>query len=59
MDPNSIDLSSLTKSFEYVKFSNEIDIINDIDTIKTLAKCYFKLYLKQQEVVASLGAHES
>jgi hypothetical protein len=52
MDPNSIELSNLTKSFEYVKFSNQIDNIEDIDAIKTLAKCYFKLYLKQQEVLA-------
>lgn len=59
MDPDKIELSNLTKSFEYVKFSNQIDNIVDIDTIKTLAKCYFKLYLKQQEVVANLAIPES
>jgi len=59
MDPNSIELSNLTKSFEYIKFSNQIDNIDDIDAIKTLAKCYFKLYLKQQEVVINLAIPES
>ena len=59
MDPDKIELSNLTKSFEYVKFSNQIDNIVDIDAIKTLAKCYFKLYLKQQEVVANLAIPES
>jgi hypothetical protein len=54
MDPNNIELSNLSKSFEYIKFSNQIDNIDNIDDIKTLAKCYFKLYLKQQEVVSNL-----
>ena len=52
MDPNNIELSNLTKSFEYAKFSNQIDNIDNIDDIRTLAKCYFKLYLKQQEIVS-------
>jgi hypothetical protein len=59
MDPNNIELSNLTKSFEYIKFSNQIDNINNIDDIRTLAKCYFKLYLKQQEVVADWAIPES
>jgi hypothetical protein len=53
MDPNDIELSNLSKSFEYAKFSSEIEKINDVDELKTLLRCYFKLYLKQQEVVAS------
>jgi len=52
MNPNNIELSNLSKNFEYVKFSNQIDNINNIDDIRTLAKCYFKLYLKQQEIVS-------
>jgi hypothetical protein len=59
MDPNNIELSNLTKSFEYIKFSNQIDNINDIDDIRTLAKCYFKLYLKQQEIVSDWVIPES
>jgi hypothetical protein len=59
MDPNSIELSNLTKSFEYIKFSNQIDNINNIDDIRTLAKCYFKLYLKQQEIVSEWAIPES
>jgi len=59
MDPNNIELSNLTKSFEYIKFSNQIDSIDNIEDIKNLAKCYFKLYLKQQEVVADWAIPKS
>ena len=59
MDPNNIELLNLTKSFEYVKFSNQIDNIENIDDIRTLAKCYFKLYLKQQEIVSNWAIPES
>ena len=52
MNPDTIELSNLTKSFEYVKSSNQIDSINDIEDLRNLAKCYFKLYLKQQEIVS-------
>ena len=52
MNPDTIELFNLTKSFEYIKFSNQIDSINDIEDLRNLAKCYFKLYLKQQEIVS-------
>lgn len=55
MDPNKIELENLSKSFEYFKVASEIDNIEDIEQIKNIAKCYYKLYLKQQEVVLSLG----
>lgn len=55
MKPEDIDLENLSKSFEYFKFCSEIDSIDDIDYLKNIAKCYYKLYLKQQEVVSSLG----
>ena len=55
MDPDSIELENLSKSFEYVKISSEIDNCEDRDTLRLIAKAYVKLYLKQQEVVASLG----
>lgn len=54
MDPNDIELANLSKSFEYIKASTEIDAIDDIDDLKQIAKCYFKLYLKQQEVFSDL-----
>jgi hypothetical protein len=56
MNPDEIELKNLTKSFEYFKISSEIDSLENIEKIKDLAKCYCKLYLKQQEVVANLGA---
>lgn len=54
MDPNSIELENLSKSFEYFKVSSEIDSLSDIEDVKNVAKCYYKLYLKQQEVVSQL-----
>jgi hypothetical protein len=54
MDPNQISLDSMTKMFEYEKLSRDIDSIDDIETLRTLAKSHIKLYLSQQEVVASL-----
>jgi hypothetical protein len=56
MNPDTIELSNLTKSFEYVKFSNQIDNIDNIEDLRNLAKCYFKLYLKQQEIVSDWSA---
>jgi hypothetical protein len=54
MDHNEIELQNLSKSFEFFKFSSEIDNIEDIEKLKEIAKCYFKLYLKQQEVISLL-----
>lgn len=54
MDPDKIELENLSKSFEYFKVAAEIDNIDNLDDVKNIAKCYFKLYLKQQEVVAQL-----
>ena len=54
MDPNLISLESMTKMFEYEKLSRDIDSIEDIETLRNLAKSHIKLYLSQQEVVASL-----
>jgi hypothetical protein len=54
MDPDKIELENLSKSFEYFKVAAEIDSINNLDDVKNIAKCYYKLYLKQQEVVAQL-----
>lgn len=55
MDPDKIQLENLSKSFEYYKFTSEIDNIDDIVSLRNIAKSYFKLYLKQQEVVSSLA----
>ena len=55
MDPNKIELENLSKSFEYFKYAAEIDSISNIDELKNIAKSYYKLYLKQQEVIASLA----
>ena len=59
MNPDEVTLENLNKNFEYVKFSNQIDTINDVEDLKNLAKCYFKLYLKQQEVLCQFPIPKS
>jgi len=55
MEPNEIELSSIVKMFEYEKHARSIDQL-DLMEARKFAKLYCKLYLKQQEVVSSLGA---
>ena len=55
MNSNEIELENLSKSFEYFKYSSEIDLIDDVEQLKNIAKCYYKLYLKQQEVISNFS----
>lgn len=50
MDPSEINLESMNKMFEFEKHSRFIDELN-FEELKTFAKLYCKLYLKQQEVL--------
>jgi hypothetical protein len=50
-----IKLENLNKNFEFARFCSELDNIDDIDDLKSISKMYFKLYLKQQEVLSDLG----
>ncbi len=58
MDPDKVELSSIGKMFEYEKQSREIDDCNDIEELKMMLKTSIKLYLKQQEVVSTLGIRQ-
>lgn len=53
MKPDEIQLDSINKLFEYEKHCRVIDTL-DRDELVNFAKLYCKLYLKQQEVIASL-----
>jgi hypothetical protein len=55
MDPDSIELSSIGKMFEYEKQVREIDECGDINELKQMLKTSIKLYLKQQEVISAMG----
>ena len=55
MDPDKIELTTIGKMFEYEKQVREIEECNDINDLKSTLKTYIKLYLKQQEVVSSIG----
>jgi|TARA_B100001939_G_C16919511_1_gene608611 hypothetical protein len=55
MDPNSIELKGLEKSFAYQKIATEIDSCDDRDILKNIAKSFAKLYYKQQETISVIG----
>jgi len=44
----------MNKMFEYEKYSRLIDEL-EVDELKNVAKSYFKLYLKQQEVIKNFA----
>jgi len=55
MDPNNIKLDNLSKIFEYEKISREIDSCNDVELLRNIAKSNIKLFLQQEEAIASLS----
>jgi hypothetical protein len=54
MDPNEIKLESVSKLFEYEKQSRFIDELS-FEELKNFSKLYCKLYLRQQEVLATIN----
>jgi len=55
MKPSDIELSKVSKNFEYEKISREIDTVEDVKLLRDMVKCYLKLYLKQQETISAIG----
>ena len=55
MDPDQIEIGSLSKNFEYIKIANEIDSCDDRETLRNIAKSFLKLYYKQQETMQVIG----
>ena len=54
MNPNEIELETINKLFEYEKHSRFIDELS-FEELKNFSKLYCKLYLKQQEVLATMS----
>jgi hypothetical protein len=54
MNPEEIQLENISKMLVYEQQSRLIDKLDREEAIN-FAKSYFKLYLKQQEVVANLA----
>jgi len=54
INPDEIELESISKLFEYEKISREIDNCENVEYLKNICKCYIKLYFKQQEVIKDL-----
>ena len=55
MDPDTIELKNLSKSFAYQKIATDIDNCDDRNMLKNIAKSFAKLYYKQQETMAVIG----
>ncbi len=56
MNPDDISLETMNKSFAYERLARDVDNIDDPKVLRELAKCYIKLYFKQQEIVTKIGA---
>ena len=54
-DPAEIVLQSTAKMFEYEKLSRQIKECDDIDVLRDMARCWIKLYMKQQETMRTIG----
>jgi len=54
MNPDELTLENLNKNFEYTLISREIDVCDDLEKLRDIAKCYVKLFLKMQENIISL-----
>ena len=50
-DPESIQIESLSKSFEYERIARELDECKDPEDLRLAAKCFLKLYMKTTETV--------
>ena len=55
MSHEEIKLTTPTRMFTFEQLSRDIDKINDLEVLRDMTKSHIKLYLKQQEVVASMG----
>ncbi len=55
MHPDDIILTNTEKLFQYQVQVREIDACDDIQYLRNGLKSVIKLFMKQQEVVASLG----
>ncbi len=55
MHPDDIVLTNTVKLFQYQVQVREIDECDDIEELRIALKGALKLFMKQQEVVASLG----
>ena len=54
-DPAEIVLQSTAKMFEYEKLSRQIEECDNIDELRDMARCWIKLYMKQQETMRVIG----
>ncbi len=55
MHPDDIVLTNTAKLFQYQIQVREIDECDDIEELRIALKGALKLFMKQQEIVASLG----
>ena len=55
MSHEEIKLVTPTRMFTFEQLSRDIDKIDDVKVLREMAKSHIKLYLKQQEVVSTMG----
>jgi len=55
VEPDKLELQSISKLFEYERISREIENCSDLDELKNLCKCYVKLYFSLEEMIQNLN----
>lgn len=50
-----ITLNNINKLLDFEIMSREIDEVNDLETLRNVAKGYIKLFLKNQEMISEFG----
>ena len=55
MNHDDLKLSSMSKQFEFEKISREIESCSSIDQLRTISKCYAKLYFALEEMMQNLN----
>jgi hypothetical protein len=54
INPTEIELTSLSKKFDYETMSREVDGCSDIEHLRNISKGYIKLYLSTLERMTEL-----
>jgi hypothetical protein len=54
MNPDTIELTNISKNFHFEKVSRDIDTLLNIDVLINFCKYFMKLYLLQQETLESI-----
>ncbi len=53
-DPDTIELTSPSKQFQYSNIMKKISKIDDVDQLRQMLLLYIRLYMRHEELVSDL-----